>query len=121
MTQDVHENVTAYAQIKRSFYTPPLKKKHTPVCHAHTPLLLLVLAGQREPLLLHTLLSPLPRGLGLRTLGVHLFLDNPLTLLLGLSLVDLLQIMLVMMLPDMNRVMMSWRENVRVQRGHAYA
>lgn len=40
-------------------------------------------------LLLDTLLPPLPRRLGLRTLGVHLFLDSPLAGLLSLGLVDL--------------------------------
>ena len=51
--------------------------------------LLLRLASQRVPLCLNTLLSPLARCLGLVTLGLHFFLQNTLTLLLGLGLVDL--------------------------------
>jgi hypothetical protein len=54
------------------------------------PYLLLVLARKRSPLLLHTLLSPLASRLGLRTLCVHLLLEMPLTGLLGLGLVDLM-------------------------------
>jgi len=38
---------------------------------------------------LDTLLSPLTSGLGLRTLGIHLLLEDPLTLLLGLGLVNM--------------------------------
>ena len=49
----------------------------------------LVLAGKRIALLLHTLLSPLAGGLGLRTLRVHLCLELLLTRLLGLGLVNL--------------------------------
>jgi hypothetical protein len=41
-------------------------------------------------LLCLTFLTTLPRSLGLRTLGVHLLLENPLTGLLGLGLVDLM-------------------------------
>ena len=45
---------------------------------------------QQSPLLgLLAFLSPLTGSLGLRTAGVHLFLQDSLTLLLGLSLVDL--------------------------------
>ena len=63
-------------------------EKPTPVVHA-AHRLRLVVALQLSPLLLHTLLPPLPRRLGLRTLGVHLFLDSPLAGLLSLGLVDL--------------------------------
>jgi len=41
-----------------------------------------------QSLLLDTLLPPLPRSLGLRTLGVHLVLEDSLTGLLCLGLVD---------------------------------
>ena len=51
---------------------------------------LVVVAGQLLPLLLHTLLSPLARSLGLRTLSIHLLLERTLALLLGLGLVDLI-------------------------------
>ena len=51
--------------------------------------ILLHLAGQRIPLCLDTLLSPLARCLGLVALGLHFLLQNTLTLLLGLGLVDL--------------------------------
>ena len=49
----------------------------------------LVLASKLVALGLDTLLSPLARGLGLGTLGVHLLLELDLTGLLGLGLVDL--------------------------------
>jgi hypothetical protein len=52
-------------------------------------LLFLNITSQSIALLLNTLLSSLTGSLGLRTLGVHLLLENSLTLLLGLSLVDL--------------------------------
>ena len=52
-------------------------------------LLLLHLASQRIPLCLNTLLSPLACCLGLVALGLHLLLQDTLTLLLGLGLVDL--------------------------------
>jgi len=62
----------------------------------HCATLLLLLAGRNlrvvghlVPLLLDTLLSPLARRLRLRTLGVHLLLEDTLTRLLGLGLVDL--------------------------------
>lgn len=51
--------------------------------------LLLHLASQRIPLGLNTLLSPLTCCLGLVALGLHLLLQDTLTLLLGLGLVDL--------------------------------
>jgi len=51
--------------------------------------LLRIVAQLSDALLLHTLLPPLPRRLGLRTLGVHLLLDDPLAGLLSLGLVDL--------------------------------
>ena len=51
--------------------------------------LLVVSTGQSIALLLHALLSSLAGSLGLRTLGVHLLLEDSLTLLLGLGLVDL--------------------------------
>jgi hypothetical protein len=51
--------------------------------------LLLVTTDQSVALLLNTLLSSLTSSLGLRTLGVHLLLQDTLTLLLGLGLVDL--------------------------------
>jgi len=41
-----------------------------------------------QALLGDTLLPPLSRSLGLRTLGIHLFLEDPLTLLLGLGLMN---------------------------------
>jgi len=50
--------------------------------------LLRIVAKLSLTLLLDTLLPPLPRRLGLRTLGVHLFLDSPLAGLLSLGLVD---------------------------------
>jgi len=53
-------------------------------------LLLLNLTSQSVPLCLDSLLSPLTSSLGLRTLGVHLILQDPLTLLLSLGLVDML-------------------------------
>ena len=68
---------------------PPLTlKRPTPGIY-HVAQRLLVVANLRSTLLLHTLLSPLPRGLGLRTLGIHLLLDDPLASLLGLGLVNL--------------------------------
>jgi len=72
---------------------PPLTvKRPTPdVHHVASRLLLgLALAQLLLTLLLHTLLSPLPRRLGLRTLGVHLLLDGSVASLLGLGLVDVL-------------------------------
>ena len=85
---DVHENMTVDAQMERSLR---LSRENTPVCHARYLFLrLLALACHREPLRRHTLLPPLPRCLGLRTLGVHLLLQGPLALLLGLGLMDLL-------------------------------
>lgn len=50
---------------------------------------LLVVTSQRIPLCRNTLLSPLSGCLGLRTLGIHLLLQDPLTLLFGLRLVNL--------------------------------
>jgi hypothetical protein len=50
---------------------------------------LFLLTLEDQSLLCDTLLSPLTGSLGLSTLGVHLFLENLLTLLLGLGLVDL--------------------------------
>ena len=68
--------------------TPPLPvRRPTPVFRA--ALHLLLVAQQLGPLLLLALYPPLPRRLGLRTLGVHLFLEVPLTSLLGLGLVNL--------------------------------
>ena len=78
----------------------PESRKHT---HAALPLLvdhiyhlhfaflhlLLVLALQLLSLGLNTFLSPLASSLGLRTLGVHLLLEQTLTLLLSLGLVNL--------------------------------
>jgi hypothetical protein len=58
----------------------------------HDALLLrrrLVVAEHGVLLLLLPVQSPLARRLVLRTLGVHLVLDLPLTCLLGLGLVDL--------------------------------
>jgi hypothetical protein len=52
--------------------------------------LLLVGSSKSVPLGLNSLLSPLSGSLGLCTLGVHLFLEDSLTLLFGLGLVDLL-------------------------------
>lgn len=52
-------------------------------------LLLLVVGSKSGLLLLDTLLSALAGGLGLGTLGVHLLLELGLTGLLGLSLMDL--------------------------------
>ena len=51
--------------------------------------LLLHLTSQRISLCLDTLLSPLARCLGLVALGLHFFLQDTLTLLLSLGLVDL--------------------------------
>ena len=82
--------MTAYAQIERRSAPPLPLRKPTPVVHVARRLcLVLALARQRSPLLLHTLLSPLPRCLRLRTLGVHLLRQKLLALLLGLGLVDL--------------------------------
>ena len=65
-------------------------RKPTPECSCHiSSRLLLVATNQRLPLLLDTLLPPLARSLGLRTLGVHLLLESPVASLLGLGLVDL--------------------------------
>ena len=50
---------------------------------------LTVFTGLRVPLRLDTFLSPLPRCLGLGTFGVHLFLQDTLTLFLGLGFVNL--------------------------------
>jgi len=70
----------------------------TPVLHlqqllAHFSLLLglnlLHLAGQSVSLGLDTFLSSLTGSLGLGTFGVHFILEDALTLLLGLSLVDM--------------------------------
>ena len=52
-------------------------------------LLLVVTASQSVALLLDTLLSSLTSSLGLRTLGVHLLLEDTLARLLGLGLVNL--------------------------------
>lgn len=49
----------------------------------------LLLGHKSLPLGRDTLLPPLAGSLGLGTLGVHLLLEDPLTLLLGLGLVDL--------------------------------
>jgi hypothetical protein len=57
--------------------------------HLCLGLLFLLVALQYLSLGLHTLLSPLTGSLGLSTLGVHLVLENLLTRLLGLGLVDL--------------------------------
>jgi hypothetical protein len=81
--------MTAYdAQRERRRRPPSTLKRPTPgICHVVHRLLLL--AELSSALLLGTLLLPLPRGLGLRTLGVHVLLDSPLASLLGLGLVDL--------------------------------
>jgi hypothetical protein len=50
---------------------------------------LIIISRQCIPLRCHALHPPLPSSLGLGTLGVHLVLEDPLTLLLGLGLVDL--------------------------------
>ena len=63
-------------------------KRPTPGVHHDIPCLLLV-AQLSLTLLLDTLLPPLPRRLGLRTLGVHLVLEGLLALGLSLGLVDL--------------------------------
>jgi len=63
-------------------------KRPTPGVHHDIPCLLRIVAKLSLTLLLDTLLPPLPRRLGLRTLGVHLFLDSPLAGLLSLGLVD---------------------------------
>lgn len=44
---------------------------------------------KRVPLVGNPLLSPLPCRLGLRPLGIHLFLEDPFTGLLGFGFVDL--------------------------------
>lgn len=62
------------------------KKTHANI---HATSLLVVSAQQLGPLGLRALQLPLPRSLGLRTLGVHLLLDVPLTGLLSLGLVNL--------------------------------
>jgi len=49
----------------------------------------LLFTSQRVSLGLDSLLSPLTGGLGLRTLGVHFFLEDSLTLLLSFGLVDM--------------------------------
>lgn len=85
---DVHENMTAYAQIERRSAPPLPLRKPTPLVHAVSHLCL-VSALQSSALLLHALLPPLAGGLGLRALGVHLLLEDPLAGLLGLGLVDL--------------------------------
>jgi hypothetical protein len=97
------ETHTCYDQ-GETFTTPDIDSchhcPHTPFhglflicCTAMTPsaylFILLFLTRQRLSLLRDTLLSPLTGGLGLSTLGVHLILENLLTLLLGLGLVDL--------------------------------
>lgn len=51
--------------------------------------LLFISTFQRLSLRLDSLLSPLTGSLRLRTLGVHLLLEDLLTLLLGLGSVDL--------------------------------
>ena len=51
--------------------------------------LLLEIAHQSISLRRHSLLLPLAGSLGLRTLGIHLLLEQSLTLLLGLGTVDL--------------------------------
>jgi len=78
--------MTVDAQMERSLR---LSRENTPVCHVRYLFLrLLALACHREPLRRHTLLPPLPRCLGPRTPGVHLLLQGPLALLLGLGLMD---------------------------------
>ncbi len=49
----------------------------------------LLFTSKRISLALDSLLSPLAGGLGLRTFGIHFFLEDSLTLLLGFGLVDL--------------------------------
>ena len=66
-----------------------LKSHDTSAMRLCLGLLFLLLALQRLSLGLHTLLSPLAGSLGLSTLGVHLVLEDLLTRLLGLGLVDL--------------------------------
>jgi hypothetical protein len=56
---------------------------------SHLRFLLWLVCHQCLPLRRHTLLSPLACSLGLRTLGIHLFFEDTLTLLLSLGLVDL--------------------------------
>jgi hypothetical protein len=74
---------------------------------------LLVVTSQSITLSLDSLLSPLSGCLRLRTLGIHLLLEYPLTLLLSLGLVDLeagqyLRVTMIVV-------------DIRVQREHACA
>lgn len=55
------------------------------------PLVLLVSSKRCIPLLLDTLQLPVAGSLGLVALGLHLLLQDTLTLLLGLGLVDLMR------------------------------
>ena len=64
-------------------------KRPTPGVRHDIPSLLRIVAQLSLALLLDTLLPPLASRLGLRALGVHLLLDDPLASLLGLGLVDL--------------------------------
>ena len=77
--------------------------------------IIIVVRQQSIPLRRHTLLSPLPCRLRLRTLGVHLVLDLALALLLGLGLMDLHHT------HQYVKVMMSLRSHVRARRAHACA
>lgn len=113
---DVHENMTAYAQIERKSAPPLPLRKPTPLIHVACRLCL-VLASESSTLLLHALLPPLAGGLGLRTLGVHLLLQDPLAGLLGLGLVDLGESQFLL---GRAGAVMSWA-NVRARRGHACA
>lgn len=79
---------TCESCLRRICKYPQLSSDASWVRHLRLGLLGLVCL-QRQPLLRDTLLSPLPGGLGLGTLRVHLFLQDPLALLLSLGLVNL--------------------------------
>lgn len=87
----------------------------------------LLLAGESRTLVLHTLLSPLAGGLGLRTLGVHLLLELALAGSLGLGLVNLQwlldQFQMLCVMQRSLRAKMWSREgrDLRARRGHACA
>ena len=75
-------------------------KRPTPGVHHDIPCLLLV-AQLSLTLLLDTLLPPLPRRLGLRTLGVHLLLELGLAGGLSLGLVNLQRLLGLVGLVDL--------------------
>ena len=93
-----------------------LLHKPVPLCRSLLLVTLLIRTSQCIPLLRHTFLSPLARSLGLVALGLHLLLQNTLTLLLGLGLVDLRAAQVSELKSEIFE-----RQDLRVRPRHAYA